>query len=135
MTRRLFYALACLATIALGLASRRCAAVLPEVVGRYAGDALWALMVYLALALLFPRWPPLRTGALALVACFAVEVSQLYHRPWIDAVRATRLGGLVLGHGFLWSDLPCYTAGVMVGLGLDIAARLLWEGPRPRGTS
>jgi len=40
-------------------------------------------------------------------------------------VRGTLPGRLVLGAGFLWSDLVCYTAGVLLGLGLSAA------GPRP----
>ena len=47
------------------------------------------------------------------------EFSQLYRAPWIDAVRATRLGALVLGQGFLWSDLWCYAAGVTLAAGID----------------
>ena len=56
---------------------------------------------------------------LAVGLCFLIELSQLYHSPWIDAVRQTRLGGLVLGFGFLWSDLVTYTVGGLVGLVLE----------------
>lgn len=47
---------------------------------------------------------------------FAIEFSQLYHSPWIDSLRNTRVGGLVLGYGFLWSDLVSYTVGIGVGV-------------------
>jgi hypothetical protein len=60
-------------------------------------------------------------AAIALAVAFAVEVSQLYHAPWIDAIRHTTLGGLALGFGFLWSDLICYTIGVALGLAVDLA--------------
>ena len=56
----------------------------------------------------------------------AIELSQLYHAPWIDSIRQTTLGGLILGFGFLWSDLACYAAGVGVGIILersDLASR------------
>jgi hypothetical protein len=49
-------------------------------------------------------------------------MSQLYHAPWIDSNRGTTLGALVLGHGFVWSDLACYAVGV--GLGASIEFRL-----------
>ena len=39
---------------------------------------------------------------------------------WIDAIRNTTLGGLILGFGFLWSDLVCYTIGIIVGAIIDI---------------
>ena len=45
-----------------------------------------------------------------------VEVSQLFHAPWIDSIRRTTLGGLVLGFDFVWSDLACYAVGVGLGL-------------------
>ena len=56
---------------------------------------------------------------LALVFSYLIEISQLYHAPWIDAIRATALGGLVLGFGFLWSDILCYTVGVLLGIIVD----------------
>ena len=48
-----------------------------------------------------------------------IEISQLYHAPWIDSIRATTLGGLILGFGFLWSDLICYTVGIVIGAIID----------------
>jgi hypothetical protein len=39
----------------------------------------------------------------------------LYHAPWIDSIRGTTLGGLILGYGYLWSDLACYAVGVGLG--------------------
>ena len=43
-----------------------------------------------------------------------VETSQLYHATWIDSIRQTTLGGLVLGFGFLWTDLACYAVGIAI---------------------
>ena len=44
-----------------------------------------------------------------------IEVSELYHAPWIDDIRRTFLGRMILGFGFLWSDLVCYAIGVLLG--------------------
>ena len=55
----------------------------------------------------------------ALVFSYLIEISQLYHALWIDAIRATTLGGLVLGFVFLWSDILCYTVGVLLGIIVD----------------
>jgi hypothetical protein len=49
-----------------------------------------------------------------------VELSQLYHAPWIDSIRQTTLGGLILGFGFLWTDLACYAFGVGLGVLLEL---------------
>ena len=110
-----------LLTVALGLASRRSPSRLPEFVVAYAGDALWAAMVFWLAAVLLPRGRTARLAAGALAFALVVETSQLYHAPWIDAVRATRAGALALGHGFLWSDLACYAVGVAVAALFDRA--------------
>ena len=120
---RVVYVGLLLLTVALGLASRRFAADLPRAVAAYAGDTLWAAMVLWLLALLVPRGRTRVLAGAALAAAAAVEVSQLYRAPWLDAVRATRLGALALGHGFLWSDLLCYAAGVGGAALLDRALR------------
>ena len=57
---------------------------------------------------------------LALAFSVAVELSQLYHAPWIDSIRHTTIGGLILGFGFLWSDLACYALGVVLGVLVDV---------------
>ncbi len=103
----------------LGLGSRSGAAWLPAFVAAYAGDTLWAAMVYVTLLFIWPRLPVVQAAGWALGISFFVELSQLYRAPWIDAVRAHRVGALVLGHGFLWSDLACYTVGVLLAAGVD----------------
>ncbi|HEY7770197.1 DUF2809 domain-containing protein [Longimicrobium sp.] len=107
------------ATIVIGLATRRFRSSLPAAVGLYAGDVLWATMVYLLAAAIWPRASIRGLAVGAAVFALVVEVGQLYHAPWIDAVRATRLGGLVLGFGFLWSDVACYAVGIALALLID----------------
>jgi hypothetical protein len=119
---RVVYAALTAATIVLGLASRRFGTVLPDAVRLYTGDALWAAAVYFAAATIWPRARVLQLAIGALAFSFAIEASQLYRAPWIDGVRATRLGALVLGYGFLWSDLVCYAVGVAAAGGVDVLA-------------
>jgi Protein of unknown function (DUF2809) len=106
-------------TVVLGLGSRRVGSVLPDFLVFYAGDTFWALALYFFLGLVLPRWTAGRVAALALVLSLLVEVSQLYHAPWIDSIRQTAVGGLILGFGFLWSDLVCYAVGVGLGVALE----------------
>jgi hypothetical protein len=106
-------------TIGAGLASRRHPAFFPAFIARYAGDTLWAALVFWLLAL---GWRRARTRGLAggaIAIAFAVECSQLYHATWIDSIRLTRIGALVLGSDFLWSDLVCYAVGVGIAAVLD----------------
>jgi hypothetical protein len=107
-------------TIAAGLASRRYPEFFPAFVARFAGDTLWAALGFWILALLRrrARTRGVATGALAIA--FVVECSQLYHAPWIDSIRRTALGALVLGSGFLSSDLVCYAVGVGLAAALDV---------------
>ena len=121
------------AAIAMGLASRRFADAFPEAVRLYAGDVLWAAMVYFVGAVIWRRATVARLAAGTLVFSLLIETSQLYHAPWIDAVRATRLGGLVLGYGFLWSDVVCYAVGVGLAAGIDgvLRRRLVARSLRP----
>ncbi len=113
------YAALLVGTIALGLGSRAYAAQLPGFVGRYAGDVLWAAMVFWLLALARPTARTRALAGAALTIATLVELSQLYRAPWIDTVRATRFGALALGQGFLWSDLACYVLGVVIASSVD----------------
>jgi len=108
-------------TVALGLGSRSAAArlYLPRFVTDYAGDALWTVMVYLCLVFLLPRLSLQLAAAGALGISVLVELSQLVHTPWLDALRAHRLGALILGRGFLVSDLFCYALGAGLAAGLE----------------
>lgn len=76
-------------------------------------------MVFVGIALIFDRQPTKVIALMAGLFSFGIEISQLYHAPWIDGLRATRLGGLVLGFSFVWSDLLCYTVGILVGVVMD----------------
>lgn len=110
---RLFYGVLIVLTIALGLFSRKIAyPYLPDLINDYLGDALWAVMIFLIFRFTFFNKDTRYIAIISLAFCFLIETSQLYHAPWIDAIRATTLGGLVLGSGFLWSDLFAYYIGV-----------------------
>ena len=118
-TKRLLYLSGALFVMFLGLASRRYGGNLPVFLSDYSGDTLWALMVFLGISTIAPDAGAVRRAAIALAFAYAIEFSQLYQAPWIDALRQTRLGGLVLGYGFLWTDLICYAAGISIGLAVD----------------
>lgn len=117
------YAFAAAATIVTGLASRAYAAHLPWWLAKNAGDALYATMVFFGFGFLAPRAKTSMVALAATTFCVAIEVMQLYQAPWINAVRATTPGRLVLGQGFHAFDLGCYVIGVALGVGLELAVR------------
>jgi hypothetical protein len=89
-------------------------------------------MLFLVVSFILAGRPLFQRCIISLVLAFAVEVSQLYHAPWIDGIRSTTLGGLVLGFGFLWSDLVCYLVGIAAGVSTD---RLLWPTAQRENTN
>jgi len=105
---------AALGTIGMGLGCRLPLA--PELVKLYLGDVLWGVLFFLLFAGVSPRSSSTKLGLLSAVTTEAIELSQLYQADWANRVRDTRLGGLLLGHYFLWSDVLC------VGLGASLAA-------------
>jgi hypothetical protein len=112
---RLIYSLLAPVVIFLAFFIRSDSPLVPAFVAEYGGDTLWALMVFMVLRIITPRWPIWKSAALGLAISYLCEVSQLYHAPWIDAIRGYRLGAILLGDCFVWSDLVCYTAGIFLG--------------------
>ncbi|MFC4103358.1 ribosomal maturation YjgA family protein [Paenibacillus xanthanilyticus] len=123
MRLRLGYAAAVIAVMLLGLASQRFADALPPFVASHAGDALWAAMVYVGFRTVFARKPAAFAAAASAVVAAAIEFSQLYQAPWLNAARETTVGALVLGRGFLAVDLLRYAAGIAAAAGVDWLAK------------
>ncbi len=113
--RRVLYAVLALFVVAAGLLWRSGLIALPQWLSNNGGDALWALMVFVGFGFLLPRASTFRLALLALTFSWGVEFSQLYHAPWLEAVRATIPGRLVLGTTFNWPDLPAYAVGIAFG--------------------
>ncbi|MCP4495449.1 MAG: DUF2809 domain-containing protein [Phycisphaeraceae bacterium] len=108
-----------------GLASRQPPLVGWPVIGAYGGDAAWAMAAYAGWRLLRPTDALLVTAGLALLTAFSVEIAQLVRVDWLDTIRSTRLGALLLGRGFLWSDFVAYAGGTVLATELDAATRRL----------
>ena len=130
---RLTYLIAAVMTVLLGLASRRYTVQrttfgdeilfegfsIAHFIHNYAGDALWAAMVYFGFRMIFIHCPKKRVAFMAFVFSYAIEFSQLLQYEWLNTIRRTTLGGLILGFGFLWSDLWMYAIGILLAYGID----------------
>jgi hypothetical protein len=119
---RLTYIISALLVIVAGLLSRSIAGI-----PLWVGDVLWALMVYLAVRALFINIPLKQVVLISLLFCFCIEFSQLYQAAWINRIRQTLPGRLILGQGFLWGDLLAYMVGIAMGYGIS-RTRLLYKG-------
>lgn len=116
---RWIYLAVTFAIMVLGLASRKYGDVLPEFIAEYSGDTLWAAMVYWGIRFLSPSISIVKSVVISLLFSYCIEISQLYQADWVNIVRSTTLGALILGHGFLWSDMICYTVGVLLSAAID----------------
>jgi hypothetical protein len=65
-----------------------------SIIPLFIGDVLWALMIFLIFRFLF-----------------------------INNIRDSTLGGLILGQGFLWSDIVAYTTGIIIGASFESILR------------
>ncbi|NQZ58790.1 MAG: DUF2809 domain-containing protein [Lentisphaeraceae bacterium] len=108
------YFLFIVAIIPIGLFSRHEMASGWPLFHTYGGDTLYSALIFLLLAFCFNKTSTTKIALAALLVSWSVEALQLYQAPWIQSIRANRLGGLILGFGFLWSDIVCYTVGVVL---------------------
>jgi hypothetical protein len=113
--RRALYLVWLALVIFAGLASRSKMLAFPPFFAKYAGDALWAMMVFVGIAVVLRRRSTLAVMACAAALSCTVECSQLYHAPWIDSVRRTTIRHLVLGDTFAWGDIAAYFVGIAIG--------------------
>ena len=84
---------------------------LNDLFGSVAYEIFWILLV----ALLLPKASPLWTAVGVCLATCVIEFLQLWHPPFLEAMRATLPGRLVLGNNFAWSDFLCYFIGSFLG--------------------
>jgi hypothetical protein len=109
--KRIWYAVAVVATVALGLISRRVPGL-----GKYPGDALWALMVFFGAAILLPRLSSARLAVVSFGFSCAIECLKLNQHPVLVSVRHSTLGHLVFGQVFSWQNLAAYAVGISAGV-------------------
>lgn len=121
--KRACYATCALLAMIAGLGSRRYGSHLPSFLAENAGDAFWTALVFCGFSFMIPNAKLATRAALTIGFAYAIEISQLYQAPWINSIRQTTLGGLVLGFQFVWVDLVRYAAGVVLCVGVECMFR------------
>lgn len=89
-----------------------------EVLRDAAGGAAYVIAVGLVLVMIWPCSSLLAVTMAAFAVTCGVEVSQSISHPWLDDMRATRLGRLALGTTFSWGDFVAYVAGALIAFAL-----------------
>ena len=120
---RVAYAALALVTIAAGLGVHFRGDALTPASRDVLGDAIWAAMIVWWLSVIVPSASIRNRGLAALAICFAVELSQRYHTPALDALRSTAVGHMTLGSGFDPRDFMSYSLGVLVASLLEWTLR------------
>jgi hypothetical protein len=110
-----------LLSMVCGLLSRSQYVQLPTFIATYAGDTIWALMVFFGIGFIAVNRKTVEVAIVAILFSVAIEFSQLYQAPWINEIREIKIFGLILGYGFKYSDLICY----LVGISLAVCTELL----------
>jgi hypothetical protein len=114
LLRRFTYLVLFAFFIWLALATRSHKAWFHPLVREYGGDVAWSGAFLFLVRAVFIHSPVYKLA----IACYALgvldECSQLLTFKWIVAARSTYFGRLMLGVGFVWSDLLCYAIGVLL---------------------
>lgn len=98
----------------LALATRHHRQYFHPIVVKYGGDIIWAGMFIFLLRIFFTKSALWKLAVFNYILGVADECSQLITTPWFVAIRQTKLGKLMLGVGFVWSDLVCYAIGTLL---------------------
>ncbi|MCG8476375.1 MAG: DUF2809 domain-containing protein [Cytophagales bacterium] len=117
--KRIYYLPLIFLTIAFGLASRLFGVFLPQFIASYAGDALWAMLIYWGIRFCFPDLKMSFSLVFTLAITFAVELIQLIPFESLHLLLRYQMHALTFGFGFVWTDLVCYWSGAALAVILD----------------
>ncbi len=103
-----------LAAVVIGGYALRFHVPVPEVIRDAAGEIAYVVAAALGVLLVRPRATATQAAAGGFMLTCAVEVLQLWQPAWLQAIRATRLGGAALGTTFSWGDFAPYAVGAIL---------------------
>jgi hypothetical protein len=125
--RSITYAAIVLIISLIGITTHIYSTFVPEFISYIGGDILWAFAVFFLLSILFPGKSALSRTLITIGISVVIELQQLYQAPWIEAIRETLLGNLILGFHFSWLHLFCYLVGAILGA---LSEQILFEKSR-----
>jgi hypothetical protein len=112
---RLQIAFSLVVIVPLGFATKFYAGLGAEWTQGASGGVLYELFWCLVFQFLLPRAHPSVISLAVLTGTCALEFLQLWHPPFLEALRGNFLGRTLLGDTFAWSDFPHYFAGSALG--------------------
>ena len=127
--KRWLYVILIFIDVPLGLATRWRQQYFTPLITEYGGDVLAATCIFFGLRFLLVKWPLLKVAYTSYFICVLIEIQQLYQASWAVKFRNITVVGILLGHGFLWSDIVCYAAGIIIGLLISIVLERMFAKP------
>lgn len=101
--------------VPIGYIIRFSQGIVPEQINDSFGSLAYEIFWILLVQFFHPKASILWTAiAVCLTTCL-IEFLQLWQPPFLQAIRATLPGRLVLGNTFSWSDFPPYFIGSFLG--------------------
>lgn len=79
----------------------------------YGGDVLVGILVY-CFVKSFLNTPVIPTALMVLAFCYTIEILQYFNYVNLLGLQNSKLARIVLGTGFSWIDMVCYTAGMLI---------------------
>lgn len=74
-------------------------------------EIFWCLVI----KWIFPRVRNIRLAIGVFSATTLLEFAQLWHPPFLEAIRLTFIGRTLIGNSFSWVDIPHYALGCLLG--------------------
>jgi hypothetical protein len=112
-----------LATIGAGYAVRFGSFNLPQIVVKYGGSTLWAMMLYWIVSTILPKVRLLLITFITGILATSIEVLKLYHSVPLDSFRDSLPSILMLGHNFSQWDILVFWLAIYVTASVDAGAR------------
>ncbi|MCF7805505.1 MAG: DUF2809 domain-containing protein [Candidatus Marinimicrobia bacterium] len=81
----------------------------------YAGGVLYEIFWMLGLALVFPRLNDFANAGVVFGVTGLLEFAQLWHPPFLEALRSNFIGATIIGVGFDPWDFLYYAIGCLLG--------------------
>ncbi|GAB4320511.1 MAG: hypothetical protein Kow00127_12800 [Bacteroidales bacterium] len=79
------------------------------------GGVLYEIFWCLLAGLFFAKTRPWKISLIVFLITSLLEVMQLWHPPFLEAIRSTFIGRTLIGTTFTMTDFPMYVAGSFLG--------------------
>jgi hypothetical protein len=105
--------------IPIGLGTKFYRGPFEQWVHLYAGDIFYPMFWYFLARFVWPRLPCLWGAVGVFGFCALIEVSQMWKPVFLQTLRQTFFGAVLLGSGFDWPDFLYYAVGVGIAVGIE----------------